>query len=151
MPRHPPCALNNLTNTTQNPPTHPEGAHGRATLSLSTFTSRKMLASTVQFSTNNQPPPHTGRTRPDPPQGNRRCATRSGLEPEKASTPSGPNSVPTTVAPPTIPVHAPTRGAVLGTGGVSRRPNWSAFHPRAPPQEPAAHPMVNRHALSVAL
>src|SRR3954453_4966030 len=54
MPRHPPYALNNLTNTQTNPtldkkPAHPapKGEPCR----------QKMLASTVQFSTNKQPPP----------------------------------------------------------------------------------------------
>src|SRR3954467_8249364 len=42
-------------------------------------------------------------------------------------------------------------GDVLGTRH-SRRPNWSAFHPRAPPQTPApTHNLGGHHGLGVAL
>jgi hypothetical protein len=105
-----------------------------------------MLASTVQFSTYDQSPPAD---RP------RRTPTRVRMEryedpeaPEPESTdhrrgrpaPSGPNSVPTTTPPPPAPFPTPPQAgsAVLGAGD-SRRPNWSAFHPRAPPQTPADH------------
>jgi hypothetical protein len=52
------------------------------------------------------------------------------------SAPSGPNSVPTTNPP-----HPPrsTLACASRTGDDRRgRPNWSAFHPRAPPQMRAA-------------
>src|SRR3954447_11856822 len=54
MPRHPPCALNNLTkhHTTQQ-------NTGATTHERAATPEIKMLASTVQFSTNNQPPPPT--------------------------------------------------------------------------------------------
>src|SRR4051812_48232689 len=54
MPRHPPCALNNLTkhHTTQQ-------NTGATTHKKAATPEIKMLASTVQFSTNNQPPPPT--------------------------------------------------------------------------------------------
>src|ERR1700745_3875309 len=66
VPRHPPCALNNLT--TQKP-THRPLVRGRrrAGLSRNSLQSQKMLASTVQFSTYDQPPPHTP-ANPHPPQ-----------------------------------------------------------------------------------
>src|SRR4051795_5828691 len=50
MPRHPPCALNNLTNTQKT------NTRQKPTRHLKGNGSEKMLASTVQFSTNNQPP-----------------------------------------------------------------------------------------------
>src|SRR3954453_298049 len=71
MPRHPPCALNNLTNTQKS------NTRQKPTRHLKGNGSEKMLASTVQFSTNNQPPPprpHPTRT----PTRSRRCETRDG-------------------------------------------------------------------------
>src|SRR3712207_6176600 len=99
-----------------------------------------MLASTVQFSTYDQPPvtrPHRPRPTSGGGDGGMRC--RPALE-QKATprpdgdrrpgpAPSGPNSVPTTTHPRGSDPRTPrpkTRGAVLGAGD-SRRPNWSAF------------------------
>src|ERR1700754_1792675 len=96
VPRHPPFALDNLTT--------------------------KMLASTVQFSTNNQPTTHD-----QPPQpGNRRRYGRPGVPGDSIRNnnptlselvPSGPNRVfmPSPAAPPR-PFHSP-RGVVLGQRG----------------------------------
>src|SRR5689334_21676951 len=59
MPRHPPYAHSNLTTQTQRPKKKDQ------TPTRSQQTS-KMLASTVQFSTNTKPPPHPA-THPDQP------------------------------------------------------------------------------------
>src|SRR4051794_11473320 len=49
-----------------------------------------MLASTVQFSTNNQPPPQAAAPDPTPPQGGRRCTTQDSPGTKKApATPGG--------------------------------------------------------------
>jgi hypothetical protein len=72
VPRHPPCALNNLTQQNPTHTTTPEGPAIRAGLPETLYyKSQKMLASTVQFSTNKQPPPDP--SPPDP-----RQARRSG-------------------------------------------------------------------------
>src|SRR4051794_2616680 len=145
MPRHPPYALNNLTNT-QNPtldkkPAHPapKGEPCR----------QKMLASTVQFSTNKQPP--TPQPAPPARPNGRRCGTRDGPAPEKAPdtppggapgpAPSGPNSVPTTTTRTLRPRSTPrpvtrTDGAVLGagehTGGRTGQRSTLEHHPDNP-------------------
>src|SRR3954466_10684366 len=55
VPRHPPCALNNLaTQKSHTPP--PEGDAVRAYKNSHANKSQKMLASTVQFSTYDQTP-----------------------------------------------------------------------------------------------
>src|SRR4051812_19824143 len=97
--------------------------------------SSKMLASTVQFSTNNQPPPRNAPTSPSTLGGlgtgtaltkkpnrhpQRRHRVRS-LRTQQRAYDRRPTHHPVPRTPP--------GGAVLGTGGVSRRPNWSAFHP----------------------
>jgi hypothetical protein len=89
VPRHPPCALSNLTT--------------------------KMLASTVQFSTNTQPaahhhdPPH-----PHPPPGGTNQAvsrpppaTTQEHNPDRGLVPSGPNRVPPPNPPPRPPAQTP--------------------------------------------
>src|SRR5215210_1501363 len=74
VPRHPPCALNNLATQLQQTPrtpppstTPPFPGHapdtGRRSAGLQ---SKKMLASTVQFSTTNRPPPGTAPPTPPP-------------------------------------------------------------------------------------
>ena len=115
VPRHPPSALSNLTT--------------------------KMLASTVQFSTNNHPhPPDT--TRPRTPQTTSRtpdqfCEQRMDDHPEQttpdhgvASTtggvglvPSGPNRVSAWTPPPAAPdrFHTPTRSPRSGSYSASSR------------------------------
>jgi hypothetical protein len=101
VPRHPPCALNNLA-TQKTPPCAP-GRKLRAGLHKLLLQSQKMLASTVQFSTSNQPPatrPHQTRT-PHGEHDGMRCrpalteATTTRGQPP-GPVPSGPNSVPTT-------------------------------------------------------
>jgi hypothetical protein len=107
VPRHPPCALNNLTT--------------------------KMLASTVQFSTNNHPPRHP--TTPTPTQAGkgRYAATRTD-DPVRNNTlvPAGPNRVSTTATSRTTTPHPPdqteppttgdpTRPVIPGRGGRCRR------------------------------
>jgi hypothetical protein len=140
VPRHPPCALNNLA--TQKPHTTTPGRRRSCgpTRTLDRTKSQKMLASTVQFSTYNQTPPIRPRRTREPPQGTRRYEKQEGPDTkQRLPAPSGPNSVPTTPHP-RRPRSTPTQArAVLGAGG-SRRPNWSAFHPRAPPQKLAAPP-----------
>lgn len=123
---------------------------------------RKMLASTVQFSTTNRPPPdqhpaepHPRRTAtaatheggwcgdPDGPD-TRQPTTPTGTDAPRphpgGSAPSGPNSVPTTGprAPPRSP--RPPKGPPYWERQRDCRPNWSAFHPRAPPHTRRRHP-----------
>src|SRR3954470_3583859 len=73
VPRHPPCALNNLT--TQKPHPHPPILHPKAENPVRpggpiphSLQSQKMLASTVQFSTYDQPPLPRPRQTPPLPQ-----------------------------------------------------------------------------------
>jgi hypothetical protein len=104
VPRHPPCALNNLTT--------------------------KMLASTVQFSTNNQPPPHHAPPDPNHPPGGTTvrdpAPARDNPPPPHTGTrrpvPSGPNSVPTTPPRPPRSVPPPRRTRGSTSGRPSRRP-----------------------------
>jgi hypothetical protein len=114
---------------------------------------RKMLASTVQFSTTNRPPPDTPppnptrATRGDLRMGGTRTRTaptetappppaRTG----RGSAPSGPNSVPTTTTPPRPRSPRPARTAVLGAGrraggrtGQRSTLEHCPEHPRPPP------------------
>jgi hypothetical protein len=53
--------------------------------------------------------------------------------------PSGPNSVPTTSPPPTTTFQT-RRAGRTSSDTRGHRPNWSAFHPRAPPPTPAGTP-----------
>src|SRR4051812_17596870 len=120
-----------------------------------------MLASTVQFSTNNQPPPRTGPTRPDPPQevgdvkpGTALCegpAPRPGRRlpptPGPGPLPQDPTARLRTPAPDTA--RPPRPGPRRNHGSTSEpaeagHPNWSAFHPRAPPRHPATRPETGR-------
>ena len=104
-----------------------------------------MLASTVQFSTYDQTPATRPHQTQRPPRGARRDEMQTGPDTRATSppgspdgsAPSGPNSVPTTPRPPRLRSTPTRRRAVLGAGS-SRRPNWSAFHPRALPPAPAA-------------
>src|SRR3954453_4808817 len=84
VPRHPPCALNNLA-TQKTPPCAP-GRKLRAGLQELLLQSQKMLASTVQFSTSNQPPatrPHQTR---HPPQGAQRYEMQTGPDTRTTTT-----------------------------------------------------------------
>jgi hypothetical protein len=60
------------------------------------------------------------------------------------SAPSGPNSVPTTPVLPLRPRSSPprTRERPYWEPARSRRPNWSAFHPRAPPRNTRPAPLT---------
>jgi hypothetical protein len=64
VPRHPPCALSNLT--TNHTTTPPQPAQASQSNGRSQAITKKMLASTVQFSTNTQPPPHHRNTLTQP-------------------------------------------------------------------------------------
>ena len=133
VPRHPPCALNNLA--TQKPTTPPpEGSAAAGTYKNSANQSQKMLASTVQFSTYDQRPTALHRRTPRNAGG---TTDRPALSRQRLPAPSGPNSVPTAGPPPATRVPRTPRCAVLAAAGDDR-PNWSAFHPRAPPRQPAA-------------
>ena len=75
-----------------------------------------MLASTVQFSTNKQPPaPHHRQTPGSPERYDGQTGPVMKKKPpaphpkrwRPGPAPSGPNSVPTTVPPPAAPLHAP--------------------------------------------
>ena len=140
----------------KNPATPPpEGSVLRAYKNSPQTKSQKMLASTVQFSTYDQTPPTCPRqTHPNPERQPRRAdgGTRSRTALTEEATPAQPGTPGNRVGPlpqdPTAclrtgspvqaPVHARPEGrAVLGARDAGR-PNWSVFHPRAPPQVRAA-------------
>jgi hypothetical protein len=126
VPRHPPFALDNLTT--------------------------KMLASTMQFTTNNQPttpqrhpPPATTPTRM---RHQRQFAARPRLDrkpnpthPRARVVPSGPNRVPNTghqphqppPPHPSRPGKTRNRQGSTRTTGHNRPPTHQRLHPRAPP------------------
>ena len=81
VPRHPPCALNNLA-TQKSHPTHPRKEAARRAYKNSYVQSQKMLASTVQFSTYDQTPPNRPR-RPTPPAERWRYENRRALTEKK--------------------------------------------------------------------
>ena len=103
VPRHPPCALNNLA-TQKSHPTHPRKEAMRRAYKNSYVQSQKMLASTVQFSTYDQTPPTRPRQTHALPQEAQRYEKQEGPDTRSngppgspgGSAPSGPNSVPTT-------------------------------------------------------
>jgi hypothetical protein len=161
VPRHPPCALNNLATQLQPDPTppaaapaRPEGARRPRPANTRACNQRRCsrpLCSS-QRPTGHRPltPPPT--PPPAPTTGatttggtrTRTAPTQSSRPPARTPRPGrGPLPQDPTAClpppPPDDPVPHPlaSERAVLGAGG-GRRPNWSAFHPRAPPQEPAA-------------
>ena len=92
--------------------------------------------------TTRHPPHHPARPRPPhrEPGGTRdRTSPDRGTTPGHPgmSAPSGPNSVPTDRTPAHHLRSTPPERAVLAAARRCR-PNWSAFHPRAPPRTPAA-------------
>ena len=143
VPRHPPCALNNLTNTQQHMPRRraPTGSNrSRA--------ARHRQDARVHCAVLNDQTATTPRAPPTPIlTGCRRYGTGLALPETPAPTPekppragpapSGPNSVPTHPRPAPAQLHTPRNGgAVLGAGRAAGDPNWSAFHPRAPAGRP---------------
>ena len=118
VPRHPPCALNNLAT--------------------------KMLASTVQFSNNGRSRPttvaytHKPGCRPTKKRSNRtnrpdHPATNTGADgpesPEEAVAPSGPNSVPKPTLTTTHRSNPTRRKSRTGLGDNKRRPNGQCSTP----------------------
>ena len=107
---------------------------------------RKMLASTVQFSTYNQTPPIRPRRTREPPQGTRRYEKQEGPDTkQRLPAPSGPNSVPTTSHP--IPTTFPARPRTGRTSGdyqapaelVSVPPSSTTPHARRHPDTGTDH------------
>src|SRR3954471_3558381 len=106
-----------------------------------------MLASTVQFSTYGKSLHHPHRQTPTQPPGGQTSGTTS-MKPFRDNHPTpltgaGPFPQDPTAclrpAPPTTTFPTTPKGG--GTSGNQRhRPNWSAFHPRAPPPTPAPTP-----------
>jgi len=95
--------------------------------------SQKMLASTVQFSTYDQTPPPRPRQTPDSPQGTRRYEKQDG--PDTRATVARSLRTQQRAYEPDHPMSTtfPTRPKTGRTSSDHRgRPNWSAFHPRAP-------------------
>src|SRR3954453_13612478 len=80
VPRHPPCALNNLA-TQKTAPSPPEG-NNKAGLHKLCFRVQKMLASTVQFSTYDRSPPARPRRTRTPHGGQRRYEEQDGPDRE---------------------------------------------------------------------
>ena len=134
VPRHPPCALNNLTTHKTPTPSPPEGNETGGPHKLLLRRVQKMLASTVQFSTTHPPTTHHA---PPNPAHEQASGTRTGTAPDETTTPtphrhnaghgtgpvpSGPNSAPTTHPPPPTPLHTPPRGG-RRTGGRQQPAN----------------------------
>ena len=117
----------------------------------------KMLASTVQFSTNDQPPPPPPHQTPDNPwqsqqePGGMRCRRpwRRNPHPTREPPQRPPQGTGPFLQDPTAclrpppdpdPVPRPPHREPYWGPARSRRPNWSAFHPRAPSRRPAPTP-----------
>ena len=137
VPRHPPCALNNLATQKPHPPTP-----GRTSMSGPTQTP------TYRVRRCSRPLCSSQRTTRHRPSSTARPATshrRSGGTTEGPALnrsngcplPQDPTArlQPATRPPPRSLL---VRGRAVLAATDRRRPNWSAFHPRAPPQEPAA-------------
>jgi hypothetical protein len=148
VPRHPPCALNNLTTQTPTPthnktPDPPPGKPGAALdqrgypvtcLQKLARCSRPLCSSQSTESRSTSP---TARPR-QPGRYDEHEALREETVARSLRTQQRAYNHRTTHDP----VPDPSRGAVLGTRH-SRRPNWSAFHPRAPSPTPAGVPEWN--------
>src|SRR3954466_12876366 len=152
VPRHPPCALNNLaTQKTAHPP--PEGNDLCGPTQTPATESEDARVHCAVLNVRPVPDPTPPPAHP-PPRGQRRYDSRSAPKRSSSSppgspggsAPSGPNSVPTTPDTGRSVSSRPRRHAVLRTGR-RRRPNWSAFHPRAPSRTPAAP--RNRAAVTI--
>jgi hypothetical protein len=135
VPRHPPCALNNLATQKHRPSTPGRTSMSGPTQTLHTESEDARVHCAVlnvrpatPHMSPPDPPPHGdgGGTR------SRRALTRSNGCP----LPQDPTACLRTGPP------CPPRSTPACAGRTSSdqegRPNWSAFHPRAPPQEPAA-------------
>ena len=123
-------------------PPPPEGIESGPTRTL--VQSQKMLASTVQFSTYDQTPVTRPRRTQPAPQDSRWYEMQTGPDTKDGHPvhPGGPlPQDPTACLRPTLhapdPFHAHPRGRRTGSPPAGR-PNWSAFHPRAPPRTHAA-------------
>src|SRR3954465_166372 len=142
VPRHPPCALNNLaTQKTAHPP--PEGNDLCGPTQTPATESEDARVHFAVLNVRPVPDPTPPPAHP-PPRGQRRYDSRSAPKRSSSSPPgspggsdpSGPNSVPTTPDTPDQP-RSPPACAGRTSGNQKSRPNWSAFHPRAPPHTPA--------------
>ena len=104
-----------------------------------------------QRTTRHRPPDPTS---PRPPQGTQRYEMQTGPAEISQHAPpgrpalSGPNSVPPTGSPrpPRSPRHP--AGCRRTRSSRSHRPNWSAFHPRAPPHTPR-RPFTDERPITV--
>ena len=130
MPRHPPYALNNLTNT-QNKHSTKTSRHHQKAMRPAKRCSRPLCSSQP---TNSHRPSHHRQTPGRPRavrQTNRPCVE------EACPLPQDPTAClrnPTRIGPRST--HP--RGAVLAGRPRPEAPNWSAFHPRALSRTPAA-------------
>ena len=154
VPRHPPCALNNLATQKSHPSTPGRTSMSGPTQTLATRVRRCSRPLCSSQRTTRHPPQRPRRTRTTH---GRRDGTGTGqaLNGEHAPArfpgrpaPSGPNSVPTTPAPRATPVHTPHAGdAVLGAdrqagGRTSQRSTLEHRHehPRPPGDEEPSRP-----------
>ena len=142
VPRHPPCALNNLATQLQQTP-HPPGAG----LAIKEDARVHCAVLNVQPATPGHAPaePHHP-PRPHPRPNTTMTGTRTPTAPTRDNQPHPPRALACTrpggplpqdptacLQPPatTTPLHTPPQGGRRTGGSTGYRPNWSAFHPRA--------------------
>jgi hypothetical protein len=100
-----------------------------------------------QRTTRNRPPTDA---RPDPPTGAPAVRQQTGPARQRPPLSGAARSLRTQQRAyepphPRRPPSTPTRRHAVLRAGNSRRPNWSAFHPRAPSRTPAATPRRDDH------
>src|SRR3954469_13420147 len=143
VPRHPPCALNNLA-TQKTPHTHPRKETAVRAYKNSS-TNKESKDARVHCAVLNVQPdtPHTPPPNPRTPRGTRRYEKQGGPEQKQrppgqtpGPVPSGPNSVPTTNPPSTTPFHTPPQGAPYWepatAGGRTGQRSTLEHHPTRP-------------------
>jgi hypothetical protein len=148
VPRHPPCALNNLA--TQKTAHRPRKETICAALHKLLLQSQKMLASTVQFSTYNRPPTPPPPPNPAPTGGT--SGTRTGRPRHKKPPPARqpragplPQDPTACLRPPPPPIPFPTHPKARRTGDrqtpaaelVSVPPSSTTPNTRGPPDRAA--------------
>jgi hypothetical protein len=132
VPRHPPCALKNLATQKSHPSTPGRTSMSGPTQTLDYRVRRcsRPLCSSQRTTRHRSPDP----AEPNPPRrtaGGTRCRP-APTEKNGRPLPQDPTACPRPRTRDDSGPHAPG-GTPYWEPATSRRPNWSAFHPRAPP------------------